>query len=68
LGPHVWQNGAKKTTEMAHLDITHYRSLTKDEELQIENEANRIINHCYEIEKGLMDKAEAEKLYGFSLY
>ena len=44
LGPHIWQNGAKKTEEMAHLDITHYKSLTKDEETQIENEANRIIN------------------------
>lgn len=29
LGPHIWQNGAKKTTEKAHLDITHYCSLTK---------------------------------------
>ena len=25
LGPHVWQNGAKKTEDMAHLDITHYK-------------------------------------------
>lgn len=32
LGPHVWQNGAKKTTENAHLDITHYMSLTKVQE------------------------------------
>ncbi len=30
LGPHVWQNGAKKTVESAHLDITHYSSLTKE--------------------------------------
>jgi alanyl-tRNA synthetase len=30
LGPHVWQNGAKKTIENAHLDITHYVSLTKE--------------------------------------
>lgn len=37
LGPHVWQAGAKKTTEKAHLDITHYRSLTKEEEMEIEN-------------------------------
>jgi alanyl-tRNA synthetase len=44
LGPHVWQNGAKKTTEVAHLDITHYQSLTKEEERAIENQANRIIN------------------------
>jgi len=31
LGPHVWQNGAKKTETNAHLDITHFASLTKDE-------------------------------------
>lgn len=37
LGPHIWQNGAKKTEEVAHLDITHYKSLTKEEERAIEN-------------------------------
>lgn len=31
LGQHVWQNGAKKTVEQAHLDITHYRALTEEE-------------------------------------
>lgn len=68
LGPHVWQNGAKKTTDMAHLDITHYKSLTKDEEQKIENYANRIIAGCTNIKKGFMDKAEAEKQHGFKLY
>jgi alanyl-tRNA synthetase len=68
LGPHVWQHGAKKTTEMAHLDITHYQSLTKEEEQAIENNANRIINDCTTINKSFMDKAEAEKEYGFHLY
>jgi len=68
LGPHIWQNGAKKTTEVAHLDITHYKSLTKEEELAIENFANRIINGCTHISKSLMDKAEAEKEFGFKLY
>jgi alanyl-tRNA synthetase len=29
LGPHIWQHGAKKTVEYAHLDITHYSSLSK---------------------------------------
>jgi alanyl-tRNA synthetase len=33
LGPHVWQSGAKKTIEQAHLDITHYKSLSFDEEV-----------------------------------
>lgn len=32
LGPHVWQAGAKKTIEGAHLDITHFNSLTKEQE------------------------------------
>lgn len=68
LGPHVWQNGAKKTIESAHLDITHYKSLTKEEEKAIENEANRIINDCHGIDKYFMDKAEAEKKFGFHLY
>lgn len=68
LGPHVWQNGAKKTVDQAHLDITHYKSLTKEEEKAIENEANRIINNCNNINKYFMDKAEAEKKFGFHLY
>jgi alanyl-tRNA synthetase len=32
LGPHIWQAGAKKSIEQAHLDITHYKSLTREEE------------------------------------
>jgi alanyl-tRNA synthetase len=24
LGPHIWQAGAKKTPEQAHIDITHF--------------------------------------------
>jgi len=68
LGPHVWQNGAKKTIHNAHLDITHFSSLTKEEEIAIENEANRIILSNKSINKSLMDKALAEKEYGFRLY
>lgn len=68
LGPHVWQNGAKKTVEQAHLDITHYRSLSHEEEVAIENEANRIISNCVKINKFFMNKSEAEQQYGFNLY
>jgi alanyl-tRNA synthetase len=42
--------------------------LTKEEENAIENYANRLINNCTSITKGFMDKAEAEKKHGFSLY
>lgn len=68
LGPHVWQNGAKKTVENAHLDITHFQSLTKEQEQEIENEANKIILSAKSISKGFMNKSEAEKTYGFRLY
>ncbi len=33
LGPHIWQNGAKKTVEKAHLDVTHFSSITKAQEM-----------------------------------
>ena len=36
--------------------------------MDIENAANRLINESVNIKKGFMDKAEAERQYGFSLY
>lgn len=68
LGPHVWQNGAKKSPEGAHIDITHFRSLSHSEAVEIENEANRLIHRCIPINKSTINKAEAELKYGFSLY
>ena len=68
LGPHVWQQGAKKTPIEAHLDISHYQSLTPEEEYQIETMANDIVRRCANVKKSMMNKAEAEKAYGFLLY
>ena len=68
LGPHIWQAGAKKTEDQAHLDITHYSSLSREEEMSIENEANRIVLSGKPINKYYMDKAEAELAHGFGLY
>jgi alanyl-tRNA synthetase len=59
LGPHIWQNGAKKTESYAHLDITHYSSISKEVEMEIENEA---------IRKYFEGKKEAEAKHGFNLY
>jgi alanyl-tRNA synthetase len=36
--------------------------------MDIENQANRLINESHEITKGFMDKAEAEKEHGYTLY
>lgn len=68
LGPHVWQNGAKCTIQQAHLDITHYASLTKEQEMNIQNTANKLIMEGIEINKSIMSKDEAERQHGFSLY
>lgn len=68
LGPHIWQNGAKKTVDYAHLDITHYRSLSHEEEQAIENEVNRIARSCVDIHKYELAKEKAEEKHGFSLY
>jgi alanyl-tRNA synthetase len=68
LGPHIWQNGAKKTESYAHLDITHYSSISKEVEMEIENEANRIILEGHPISKYFEGKKEAEAKHGFNLY
>ncbi|KAL7712647.1 Alanine--tRNA ligase [Entamoeba marina] len=68
LGPHIWQNGAKKTVTEAHLDITHFASITKEEEAEIERVANSIIRKNLHINKFVISKEDAEKKYGFSLY
>jgi len=68
LGPHVWQHGAKKTVEEAHLDITHFAALTEEQEQQIEMEANRAVRAGYKISKTWMPKELAEKTYGYKLY
>ncbi|CAD8145192.1 unnamed protein product [Paramecium octaurelia] len=68
LGPHVWQNGAHKSVHNAHLDITHFAPLSKEQEQAIENEVNKIILSAKQINKGFMNKADAEKEYGFRLY
>lgn len=68
LGPHVWQQGAKKTEIQAHLDITHYSSLTYEEEIAIQDAANRIVMGSHTINKTLEKKDQAEKEHGFRLY
>jgi alanyl-tRNA synthetase len=68
LGNHVWQAGAHKGPESARLDITHYKGLTEDDLTDIERLANDIVARNLGIEKSFMDRAKAEKLYGFRLY
>ena len=68
LGNHVWQAGAEKTPEKARLDITHYETLSAEEIQKIEELANLAILERIPVETRIMDRNDAEKLYGFRLY
>ena len=68
LGPHIWQRGAKKDDDKAHIDLTHYNPLTDDEVRKIENLANAIVYKKIEVIKREMDRTSAEREYGFTIY
>lgn len=68
LGKHVNQASAKKTYDKAHLDITHYDSLSEDEVEKIEKKANEIIQKNIKINSYYIPRGEAEAKYGMRLY
>jgi alanyl-tRNA synthetase len=68
LGEHVWQAGAKKEWDKARLDITHYRRPDDKEIAEIERLANREVMANKPVKWEFMDRVEAERKYGFTLY
>ncbi|RLI96705.1 MAG: alanine--tRNA ligase [Candidatus Aenigmatarchaeota archaeon] len=68
LGEHVNQAGAKKSTDKAHLDITHYKTLSQEEEEEIEKKANEIVKKALPVKKEVMSRMEAEQKYGMRIY
>ncbi len=68
LGNHVNQAGAHKEIDKARLDITHYASLSDDEIVKIEKEANKIVREKINVNKGFMERDEAEKIFGMRIY
>ncbi len=68
LGKHVWQTGAQKSTDRARLDITHYKRISEEEFREIELLANREVMKNLPVHIEWMDRVEAEKQYGFTLY
>lgn len=68
LGEHVWQHGAKKTPEHAHLDITHYEALTAEQAVEIEKRANEIAKSNVALSIETLPRADAEKRYGMRIY
>jgi alanyl-tRNA synthetase len=68
LGNHVWQAGSGKTTEKAHLDITHYEALTLPQVSKLEELANGAVEKKLPIKKEFLPRPQAEKLYGMRIY
>lgn len=68
LGDHVWQGGSKKDVDKAHLDISHYESLSDGQVDKIQKKANSIVKKNYKIIKEVISRPEAERKYGFRIY
>jgi len=68
LGNHIWQAGAGKSVEKAHLDITHYEALSNEDTEKLEQLSNGVVRREIKVKKGFMPRAEAEKKYGMRIY
>ncbi len=68
LGSHVNQASAKKDVDKAHIDVTHYESLTDGQLEMIEKEANRIVKQGIKTNLSFIPREEAEKLFGMGIY
>jgi len=68
LGEHIWQAGSQLGLEEARFDFSHYKSVTDEEQKQIEQLANNFIKQSVKVEKKILDRNTAEKTFGFRLY
>lgn len=68
LGNHIWQNGSNLKPEIGSLDITHYQNLSQEEIFEIEKRANKVVFENRKVTIEELDRTEAEKKYGYSLY
>lgn len=68
LGDHVWQHGVQKGEESSRLDFSHFKRISDEELREIEKMANRIVFQNRDVDSFWMDRNEAEKKYGHSLY
>ena len=68
LGPHVWQAGAYKGPELARIDVTHYRPLSREELHKVERRVNEIVREDRPVKSYFESRNEAERRFGFTLY
>lgn len=68
LGNHIWQAGAQKSPEKAHLDVTHFKKITPEEIKQIEELVEQHVQKKIPVHKFIVSRTEAEQKYGFRIY
>ncbi|HID25855.1 MAG TPA: alanine--tRNA ligase, partial [Thermoplasmata archaeon] len=68
LGDHVWQAGSQLDTHEARFDFSHYKPLSHEEMERIEKLVNSFIGKEVAVEKQVVDRNTAEKMYGIRLY
>ncbi len=68
LGEFVYQNGAEKDVDKAHLDITYFDQLTEEQVNSIERLANEVVAENRKINVSIMERDKAENKYGMSIY
>ncbi|MEK6902351.1 MAG: alanine--tRNA ligase-related protein, partial [archaeon] len=68
LGPHIWQAGAHKEWNKAHLDVTHYKKITPEEVRKIEELVEQHVQMKIPVNKFVLPRTEAEQKYGFRIY
>jgi alanyl-tRNA synthetase len=68
LGNHIWQAGAQKSPEKAHLDVTHYKKITDEEIKKIEELVEHHVQMKIPVHKFTVSRTEAEQKYGFRIY
>jgi len=68
LGEHIWQAGSQLGVNDARFDFAHYKDITEKERKEIEDLANKLVQKGQNVEKKVMDRNSAERIYGFRLY
>ena len=68
LGEHIWQAGAQKGLKRSRLDLSHYKRISQKELDEIERIANGMVMENIPLDINWMNRDEADKKYGFTLY
>lgn len=68
LGNHIWQAGSQLGLTDARFDFSHYKALDDATIRAVEHKANQYIAQAVATERGVLERNEAERRFGFRLY